>query len=90
MIKPFHFARSARRHRVGTARARHVIAHPYVVFTEDDPQGRATKTIYLGDDPSGRALEVVTVETHDAILVIHVMDLGRKYRHIYETYRDRD
>jgi hypothetical protein len=78
------FARSARRHRVGRARARHVIANPVVEVTVPDEDGRDDRLVYLGDDPAGRALEVMAVPIQAGILVIHVMDLRPKWQQRYE------
>lgn len=81
------FARSARRHKVGRARARHVIENAYTVIRQPAPEGsplRDDRLIHLGDDPTGRALEVVAVEVESGLHVIHVMDLRAKWRDYYE------
>lgn len=79
------FATSARRHRVGKARALHVVRNPRVRFIVNDPAGRDDRVVFLGDDQTGRALEVMGVELTDGTLyVIHVMDLRAKYRSAYE------
>jgi len=79
------FATSARRHRVGKARALHVIRNPRVQFVVRDPAGRDDRLVFLGDDQTGRALEVMAVALSDGRLyVIHVMDLRAKYRTAYE------
>jgi hypothetical protein len=78
------FAQSARRHRIGRARARHVIANPVVEVTVPDEEGRDDRLVYLGDDRTGRALEVMAVPTEAGILVIHVMDLRPKWHPLYE------
>ena len=78
------FAKSARKHRVGKARAEHVLEHPYTVL----PQKRSDRPdllMFLGDDDTGRALEVGAIEIgEDRLLVVHVMDLRRKFRAAYE------
>ena len=82
------FAGSARRHRVGKARALHVIRNARVQFIVADPDGRDDRIVFLGDDKTGRALEVMGVELADGTLyVIHVMDLRAKYRVAYEEGR---
>jgi hypothetical protein len=78
------FAKSARRHRIGRARARHAIAHPVVEVTVPGEEGRHDRLVYLGDDPTGRALEVMAVPIEAGILVIHAMDLRPKWRPLYE------
>lgn len=84
------FARSARKHLVGRARALHVITSPLVILTvpataadQDD------RIVYLGDDQTGRALEVVAVATDNGLLVIHVQDLQKKFRSYYEEAKER-
>lgn len=82
------FAFSARRHRVGKARALHVVHYPRVQLIVTDQAGRGDRILFLGDDQSGRALEVMGVELADGTLyVIHVMDLRAKYRAAYEEGR---
>ena len=77
------FTRSARKHRVGRARAVYVIEHAYAVVRQTRPD--QSVVMFLGDDDTGRALEVGAVEVHeDLLLVIHVMDLREKFRGSYE------
>lgn len=78
------FAQSARRHKVGKARARQVIANPVVEITLPGGEGQDERLVYLGDDASGRALEVMAVPIEAGILAIHVMDLRPKWRQLYE------
>jgi hypothetical protein len=78
------FAQSARRHLVGRARARYVIANPAVKITMPAEEGQDDRLVYLGDDPTGRALEVMAVPIETGILVIHVMDLRLKWHPLYE------
>lgn len=82
------FTQSARRHRVGRARARHVLADPTAIVPATTPEGREV-LLYLGDDHEGRVLEVGVLEKEDGgLLVIHVMDLREKYRPYYETGKE--
>ena len=72
MEKPLQFTRSSRKHRVGRANARHVIA----TGTLDVGQRLAGGDVmmsWVGNDLRGRELEVVAVVKPDCILVIHVM-----------------
>ncbi len=81
------FAQSARRHKVGRARARHVVDNPYTVVRQPAPEGSQLsddRLVLLGDDHTGRALEVVAVEVEGGLHVIHVMDLRAKWREHYE------
>ena len=84
------FTRSARKHRVGQARAVHVVEHPYAVLRQirrDQPD----VVMFLGDDDTGRALEVGAVEvSEDLLLVIHAMDLRDKFRGPYEQGKRRE
>jgi hypothetical protein len=69
------FTQSARRHRIGRASARHVLAtiDPTPVTTSSG----ADAWLYVGPDEQGRELEIVALEVVDAVqpylLVIHVM-----------------
>lgn len=82
------FTQSARRHRIGRARARHVIADPVAIVPATTPEGRVMQ-IYLGDDHTGRALEVGALAKDDGgLLVVHVMDLREKYRSYYESGKE--
>ncbi len=85
------FTQAARRHKVGQARVRYVIAHPFVVDRVPAPEGSPVtddRIVFLGDDETGRALEVMAVEIEgDGLLVIHAMDLRNKYRDLYEEWR---
>ena len=69
------FTQSARRHRIGRASARHVLAttDPTPVTTSSG----ADAWLYVGPDERGRELEIVALEVADAgqpyLLVIHVM-----------------
>jgi len=75
---------SARRHKIGKARVRQVLANPVVVdriVEEHDPRVRL---LILGDDDTGRALEVIAVEEDEVFVVIHAMDLRQKFRALYE------
>lgn len=78
------FTQSARKHRIGRARVRQVLADPVAEATlaaGSDPQERL---VFPGDDASGRALEVMAVRTDRGLLVIHAMDLRPKWRHLFE------
>ena len=71
------FTQSARKHRIGRASARHVLAtaEPTPVTTT----GGADAWLYVGLDERGRELEIIALEVHPAdggqsyLLVIHVM-----------------
>jgi len=78
------FAQSARRHRVGRARARQAIAKALVRAVVPDEFGRQERIVFLGRDDSGRLLEVMAVPIEGGLLVIHVMDLRPKWRGVYQ------
>ncbi len=82
------FSQSARRHRIGRARAQAVLADPVRIVRTPGPAGREM-WMYLGDDHTGRALEVGVLEEADATLVVvHAMDLRAKYRDQYERGKE--
>ncbi len=78
------FTQSARKHRIGRARVRQVLADPIAEAILPAEQGRQERLVFVGDDESGRALEVMAVRTNRGLLVIHAMDLRPKWRTLYE------
>ncbi len=66
------FTQSARRHRIGKARALHVInsTEPTVVSADDETR---EKLVWVGPDDRGLDLEVVAIVEPDYLLVIHAM-----------------
>jgi hypothetical protein len=78
------FTQSARKHRIGRARVRQVLADPVVEAILPAGGDKQERLVFLGDDASGRALEVMAVRTDRGLLVIHAMDLRLKWRHLYE------
>lgn len=68
----FNFTQSARKHRIGKARAVFVIetVQPIRVHRDaDDPD----RLIWIGPDNRGLILEIEALVLSDCILVIHVM-----------------
>ncbi len=78
------FTQSARKHRIGRARVRQVLADPIAEAILPAEHGRQERLVFVGDDESGRALEVMAVRTDKGLLVIHAMDLRPKWRTLYE------
>jgi hypothetical protein len=72
MEKPLQFTRSSRKHRVGAANGRHVIATGVLDVGRRFVDGDVMMS-RVGSDLQGRELEVVAVVKPDCILVIHVM-----------------
>lgn len=70
--KKVHFARSARRHRIGKAHVLFVLesCEPMTVLISD---GEDQKLLWIGYDDRGLELEVIALELAESILVIHVM-----------------
>lgn len=68
----FKFTRSARKHRVGRARALYVISNATEAMTTTTNQG-ALGHLIIGRDDRGVELEITFVATDDVYLVIHVM-----------------
>jgi len=71
------FTQSARRHRIGRASARHVLATTDPTLVSTSSGGDAW--LYVGPDERGRELEIIVLEVQPAdaaqpyLLVIHVM-----------------
>lgn len=78
------FTQSARKHRIGRARVRQVLADPVAEAILPADHERQERLVFVGDDESGRALEVMAVRTDKGLLVIHAMDLRPKWRTLYE------
>lgn len=83
----YRWTQSSRRHRVGRARARQVLADPVAIVMTTTPDGQQM-LLHLGDDHEGRALEVGVLPRGDEQLVIHVMDLRSKHRREYEAGKE--
>lgn len=69
------FTQAARKHRIGKASARHVMAHASPAGTTTDQGNPGWR--YVGLDDRDRELEIIAVEIEgnqgSALLVIHVM-----------------
>lgn len=65
------FTQAARKHRIGKARVRYVIAtvDPAPVTTKRGDVG----WLYIGNDDRGLELEVIAVPIPEGLLVIHAM-----------------
>ena len=72
MVKPIRFTRTSRKHRIGRASARHVIATTEPIESTHVAT-RTPRRIWIGPDERGRELEIVAIEVPDCWLVIHVM-----------------
>lgn len=66
------FTQSARRHRIGRARALHVTEHNEPAQLPADEQTQE-RLVWVGADDRGLMLEVVAIRHPDYLLVIHVM-----------------
>lgn len=69
------FTQSARKHRIGTARALHVM-NSYEPTATTTVRGEAAMR-WQGADDRGVVLEIVAVEMPDYLLVIHLMPMYR-------------
>ena len=66
------FTPASRRHKIGRAHVRHVMAttQPTPITTDRGAEG----WLYVGTDERGPALEIIDVTTEaDTLLVVHVM-----------------
>ena len=66
------FTRSARKHRIGKASARFVMATTRPIVAPS-PEGEDERRLWVGVDERGRELESVAIVLGDDVLVIHVM-----------------
>jgi hypothetical protein len=78
-VQEIRFAKTSRRHRIGKARARHVMVNNQADVHRDEVTGD-TIHAWLGEDDRGLLLEVVAVEKPDCLLVIHVMPADLRER----------
>ena len=81
------FTRSSRKHRVGRARIRTVLATNPVVDITAEGDLRA-RLLAVGPDWTGRQLEVVAVIEEGYVVVIHAMDARPKLIRLYTERRD--
>ena len=79
--KPLRFTRGSRKHRIGRASTRYVIAAIPATETEDPETGDRMFT-WIGPDERDRELEIAALDKPDCLFVIHVMptQLRRKAR----------
>lgn len=66
------FAQSARRHRIGKARALYVINHSQSTVVPADEENRE-RLVWVGPDDRDLELEVVAIVEPDYLLVVHIM-----------------
>ena len=66
------FTQSARKHRIGKARAKYVIRNCEPILVKSKA-GMEERRIWVGKDDRGLELEIVAVAVKDYLLVIHVM-----------------
>ena len=73
------FTQSARKHRIGKARAMYVINHYPPTFIAGEEDGE-DQQVWIGQDDRGLELEIVALVLPSYLLVTHVMptDLRRR------------
>lgn len=86
------FARSATKHRISRLRSLHVIEHCGFQLVKRRwstvNSGVDQRVVFLGDDLERVPLEVIAVEhEEDEFLVIHAMNLRKRFRGSYEEAR---
>lgn len=86
------FARSATKHRISRERSLYVIKHCGIQlvdrFWSPATSNLERRVYFLGDDLEEVALEIVAAESEEEhFRVIHAMELGKKFRALYEEVR---
>jgi hypothetical protein len=86
------FARSATKHRISRERSLHVIEHCGLQIVkrrwDSMNSGVDQRVVFVGDDLERVPLEVIAVEhEEDEFLVIHAMNLRKRFRGFYEEAR---
>ncbi len=86
------FARSATKHRISRERSLHVIEHCGFQIVKRQWNGVNSgvdqRVVFIGDDLESVPLEVIAVEhEEDEFLVIHAMNLRKRFRGFYEEAR---
>jgi hypothetical protein len=81
------FTQSARRHRIGKARALFVIAHYSPTVNVGEGQDGEDQKIWIGEDDRGLELEVTAIVLTDCLLVTHVMPTDLRKRKKWPTKR---
>ncbi len=84
------FARSATEHRISRERSLYIIEHCGLQIVRHQWPNPAVdqRVVFIGDDLEGVAIEVVAVEEDaEAFVVIHAMNMRKRFRGIYEEVR---
>jgi hypothetical protein len=86
------FARSATKHRISRERSLYVIEHCGLQIVKRQWNGMDSgvdqRVVFVGDDLERVPLEVIAVEPEeDEFLVIHAMNLRKRFRGFYEEAR---
>lgn len=85
------FTRSATKHRISRERSLYVIEHCglQLIHRYRSPlhSGVSQRVVFLGDDLEGVALEVMAVEEEEKFVVIHAMNMRKRFRGFYEEAR---
>lgn len=84
------FARSTTKHRISRQRSLYVIEHCglQIVKHHRISSGLEQRVVFIGDDLEGVALEVIAIEEdEEEFVVIHAMDMRKRFRGIYEEVR---
>ena len=84
--KPLRFARSSRSHHIGRGRMIQVLLAPQAIWRFPHERADEYKVMVVGEDDTGRKFELIVVVTADELLVIHAMDLRKKWRWLHETH----
>ena len=66
------FTQSARKHRIGKARAKYVIENYIPTYVSGNTETK-DKQLWIGQDDRGLELEIVAIVSGNYLIVIHVM-----------------
>jgi hypothetical protein len=79
-MRKLRFYRSARKHRIGQARALHVVrSGPPAIVPAADPN-LEDRWVWIGPDDRGVELEVIGILTDKYLVIIHVMPTALRKR----------
>lgn len=79
-MRQVRFTPSARKHRIGKARALQAMEQAGEPLVIPATEGLDQRLLFIGDDDRGVTLEVIAIQLPDYLLVIHVMPYAFRRR----------